>query len=257
MRWDDDDEPATDILRARFRAKYYGAKVITYRPFLEMVLEHSSTQRAKERAKASAPAQESFQESPQLMKSQELFSREQFKKEVLGVPTINLDATNVEDINDERIKEYARNGIKALVRSTTAFHGLGNPTSQRLIVTNIWGTAHAYVSHVIFGPYPPLHSVHSLLELTLDSQWGNLITLLAASIDPILHPLMDMDKQELRELYDKTMGFLKLVAHASSALYIDCRILEHVAKEVGLIPKQGPASSSFSSTSGDVPMTGH
>ncbi|KAG0645032.1 Quinic acid utilization activator [Hyphodiscus hymeniophilus] len=220
MHWDDDDAPATEILRARFRAKYYGAKVITYRPFLEKVLEHSSTQKAKQRI-----ARDSVQESPQLIKRQEGFSQT-YKKEVIDVPTINPDAASFDD-NDRRIKDYAINGISALIQSTKAFHGLGDPGKQRLIVTNVWGTAHA--------------------------QWGNLITLLAASIDPILGPLMP--KQELRDLYEKTMGFLKLVAQPSSALYIDIKILEHVAKEIDLIPKQ--ASSSFSSASGDVPMTGH
>ena len=243
---DDDDHLAPDILRARIRAKYYGAKVITYRPFLEKVLEHSSTQRAKQRA-----ARGSAQESPQLMKRQEEFIWDQYKKEVQGVPTINSDATSIDDVDDERIKDYAKKGIKALVRSTTAFHGLGDPAKQRLIVTNIWGTAHAYV----IKPLRSIPSLHSLYILTHRSQWGNLITLLAAYNDPILRPIMDMTKQELRELYEKTMGFLRLVAQPSSALYIDYKILEYVAKEVDLIPKQ--ASSSFSSTSGDVPTTGH
>ena len=140
MHWEDDDAPATEILRARFRAKYYGAKVITYRPFLEKVLEHSSTQKARQRA-----ARDSVQESPQLTKSQEEFSGETYKKEVIGVPTINPDATSFDD-NDRRIKDYAIKGIWALIQSTKAFHGLGDPAKQRLIVTNVWGTAHAYVS---------------------------------------------------------------------------------------------------------------
>jgi hypothetical protein len=94
-----------------------------------------------------------------------------------------------------------------------------------------------------------------LHELTHCRQWGNLLTLQAASVDPILGPLVD--KQVLADLYNKTMAFLRLVAQPSSALYIDLKILEHVAKEIGLVPKQGQAASSFSSASGDVPMSGH
>lgn len=82
-----------------------------------------------------------------------------------------------------------------------------------------------------------------------------MLTLQAASIDPFLGPFID--QHTLRDLYDKTMGFLKLVAQPSSALYIDRKILEHVAKEINLISKNTPAGSSFSSTSGDVPMIGH
>jgi hypothetical protein len=156
MHWGEDDEPANDILRARFRAKYYGAKVITYRPFLEAFLEHSSTQKAKQRA-----AQNSAQESPQLRKGQEEFFGDQYKKEVIGVPTINPDARSLEDIFDLRIKEYASKGLTALIKSTTAFHGLGDPTKQRLIVTNVWGTAHAYVSYPKF-PNICIHSIDTI-----------------------------------------------------------------------------------------------
>jgi hypothetical protein len=140
MHWNDGDPPATDVLRARFRAKYYGAKVITYRPFLEMVLNNSSAQRAKERA-----ARESVHESPQPKKYQEEFSGEQYKKGIGGVPEITSDAS-VDEIS-QRVRDYAHAGITALINSTTAFHGLGDPRKQRLIVTNVWGTAHAYVVH--------------------------------------------------------------------------------------------------------------
>jgi hypothetical protein len=43
MVWDiQNGEPASDILGARLRAKYYGAQVITYRPFVINILEMSS-----------------------------------------------------------------------------------------------------------------------------------------------------------------------------------------------------------------------
>jgi hypothetical protein len=80
-------------------------------------------------------------------------------------------------------------------------------------------------------------------------------------MDPILGPLID--KKELKDLYEKTIAFLKLHAQPSSALTIDWKILEHVAQKIKLIPpKQGQASgSSFSSITsggvGDVPMAGY
>lgn len=95
-----------------------------------------------------------------------------------------------------------------------------------------------------------------LHELTHCRQWGNILTLQAAFDNPILKPLID--KRELKDLYDKTMAFLKLAAQPSSALSIDYKILDHVAQEIELIPKRGTsASASFPSTaSGDVPMAG-
>ena len=39
LRWEDTEEPATDINDARLRAKYYGARYIIHRPFLHHVLQ--------------------------------------------------------------------------------------------------------------------------------------------------------------------------------------------------------------------------
>lgn len=36
-----DDPPAEDLLHARFRAKFWGANVITYRPYLENIMRQS------------------------------------------------------------------------------------------------------------------------------------------------------------------------------------------------------------------------
>jgi hypothetical protein len=75
-----------------------------------------------------------------------------------------------------------------------------------------------------------------------------------------------MDQRSLKEIYDKTIAFLKLSSHPSSALQTDWKILEYVGGEIGLCPKPpkvqpAQASSSFSSATSavdrDVPMTGH
>jgi hypothetical protein len=121
MVWDvNKGEMAKDILGARLRAKYYGAQVITYRHFVLKILEMSSTP---------SPATEQV--------SNEFISG-------VEAPRVNRNATKVQDI-DNKVLEYARNGLKALIHSTRAFHGLGDPGTERLIVTNVWGTAHAYV----------------------------------------------------------------------------------------------------------------
>jgi hypothetical protein len=94
MRWSENEPPPNDILAARLRAKFHGAEVITYRPFLKMVLNRPSA--------------------------------------------LSLDVPP-EEISP-KIMNYSRLCIRAMVDSTRAFHGMGE---GRLIVTNVWGTAHA------------------------------------------------------------------------------------------------------------------
>jgi hypothetical protein len=118
MLWDiENGELANDILGARLRAKYYGAQVITYRPFVINILEMSS-----------APSD----------------STEQFLRGVQA-PRVDRTATTKEDIPN-KVLQYAKYGLQALIHSTRAFYGVGRPEKDRLIVTNIWGTAHAYVA---------------------------------------------------------------------------------------------------------------
>jgi hypothetical protein len=117
LRWDTNKgEPANDILDARLRAKYYGAQVITYRPFVLKILEGSA------------------------MNAGEQISGV-YKPNIPGVPNFQ-SVTQLGDI-DPKVIVYAKNGLKALIHSTRAFHGLGDPSKDRLIVTNVWGTAHA------------------------------------------------------------------------------------------------------------------
>ncbi|KAH8685747.1 hypothetical protein BGZ60DRAFT_365116 [Tricladium varicosporioides] len=198
LSWTDADPLATDILGARLRAKYYGAQVITYRNFVLEILKNSAN----------------LNQLPGETISSEF-------KTGIDVPSINSKATRKEDI-DPKALEYAEKCIKALIKSTTAFYGLGDPGKDRLIVTNIWGTAHA--------------------------QWGNMLTLQAAFKDPILHELID--ERELRDLLETTIAFLKLHAHNSSALNIDLRILQHTGMVNNLLPPHlfpSNMSSSFSS----------
>jgi hypothetical protein len=117
FKFNENDPPATDILSARLRAKYYGALVITFRPFIRQIV-HFNLQRTT----LNSPVPISGD----------------FRREIT-VPVIGPEATTENDI-DPRIIEYARRGIDALIRSTQAFHGLGD---KRFIITNVFGTAHA------------------------------------------------------------------------------------------------------------------
>jgi hypothetical protein len=179
LKWDEEELPATDILGARLRAKFYGAQVITYRKFLLSILQ--------------------------------LSPNEKIKPDVV---------------------QYAIRCIKALIKSTMAFHGLGDPGSKRLLVTNIWGTAHACV--VFFR----LHSAMNVL--TGHRQWGNVLTLQAAYLNPILRNFVDA--QVLQDLLTKTLAFLSLHSQRSSALFTDYQILQHTGRETGMPVEIEPVS---------------
>jgi hypothetical protein len=129
MKWNEDDPPATDILGARLRAKYYGAKVITYRHFFLKILEHSYAKSESEKQKPGRGRWATEEYSEGFIPG-------------IEVPGIDANASHIQDI-DPKVRAYAKSCIEALKKSTTAFHGLGDPGTERLIVTNIWGTAHA------------------------------------------------------------------------------------------------------------------
>ncbi|ESZ96001.1 hypothetical protein SBOR_3621 [Sclerotinia borealis F-4128] len=121
--WHENDPPATDILTARMRAKYYGAQVITYRNFILKILDHSHA-----------------------VSSSNMVERDlDDLRNGVEVPSINKCAASGAEI-DQQALNYAKKGIQALVNSTRAFHGLGE---GRLLVTNPWGTAHAQWGNVL------------------------------------------------------------------------------------------------------------
>ncbi|PNP54017.1 hypothetical protein FNYG_15648 [Fusarium nygamai] len=190
----EDDPPADDILAARLRAKYWGAQVITYRPFIRQILQFSHSIKNH----VSSPNFPSVSS--------------EFRQDVTA-PVIHPKARTHGDI-DPIVVELAKKGIKALIESTRAFHGLGD---KRPIITNVFGTAHA--------------------------QWGNLLILSAAFCDPILHTYID--EELLRTLFHKTIQFLRQSATATSALRTDMHILEGLQRD--LFRYDPRTNSSFSS----------
>jgi hypothetical protein len=133
LQWRHEDPPATDILGARLRAKYYGAKVITFRYFLLQTLEFSHTSPNPKSDHPEIVTQSSSQQGT----PEEYI--EPFKEVVDGIPQIE---GGIDEL-DPQFRRYAVECIDALIKSTTAFYGLGHPREKRLIVTNVWGTAHA------------------------------------------------------------------------------------------------------------------
>lgn len=113
-----EDPPAKDILSARLRAKYWGAQVITYRHFVREILDFNFKKNRSSEPRG--PVLGGFRSG-------------------INVPMISPNAKTMNDISLEFI-ECARKGVKALIESTRAFHGL---EEKRFIVTNVFGTSHA------------------------------------------------------------------------------------------------------------------
>ncbi|KAI1104510.1 hypothetical protein F4804DRAFT_188787 [Jackrogersella minutella] len=192
-QWDDEDPPADNILGARLRAKYWGSQVILYRPFLRAILEREPWQYSNQADSPDTQAPLDLEDPP---------------------PNV-----------DVRILKYAGLAINALVESTRAFHGI--PSSQRIIITNVFGTAHA--------------------------QWGNLLTLTACFKDRYLRRYIDADT--LNNLFSRTISFFQSIVTPSSALRADMNILIGLAKDLGFRDEYDVTSSSFSSiASGGGPL---
>jgi hypothetical protein len=119
--FDRNGPPAKDILAARIRAKFWGANVITYRPSIKAVLEmgHKRSNTSSEDPERAIPSEDGG-----------------------GWATGRSDARNPSVI-DQVVFENAKKGIDAVIKSTMAFHSLED---RRFIITNVFGTAHAYVS---------------------------------------------------------------------------------------------------------------
>lgn len=120
-----DDEPSKDILAARIRAKFWGAAVITYRPFVKDILDFSYGR--KHMLTAGPP---NGVDPPPIGN---------YRHDVAGVPSVPVDAKTPGEIPLEVI-EYAKKGIRAIIESTRAFHNLDD---KRFVITNVFGTAHA------------------------------------------------------------------------------------------------------------------
>ena len=117
LEWDDSDPPAKDILNARLRAKYWGARYVVNRPFLDYALHimpHTSDGK-----KVRDVARDGHNE-PRDEAEIHLFEA-------------------IAGMSEQEIWTACRQCVGAAMQSTIAFDHVPN----RLIVTNIHGTAHA------------------------------------------------------------------------------------------------------------------
>ena len=172
LRWNDDDPPPSEILPARLRAKYWGARYVINRPFLDYAL-HIMPHVKDDTHTVEAAA-----------------------KDAHGNPRDRADIhlfKAIQQMGDSEIWQAAKRCIDAAMHSTVAFDGM----PDRLIVTNIHGTAHA--------------------------QFGNMLVLSATMHTHYLKTLVDHGK--FKKLLLRTIKFLRRLAPISPTCQADCLIL--------------------------------
>ena len=130
--WDDDEHQSENINVARMRAKYYGAKYIIHRPVLYHALQHACPTPPTPNSK--------YSDSPE--------AREHFASPVPHAHPPSTQSRRRSEIGppgsspvkvDSKIIAASKLCVEAAIRSTTVF----DKVPKRLIVTNIFGTAHA------------------------------------------------------------------------------------------------------------------
>ncbi|KAF2158413.1 hypothetical protein M409DRAFT_31077 [Zasmidium cellare ATCC 36951] len=172
LRWNDNDPLSSDILAARLRAKYYGARYIVNRPFLDYALHIMPGLKSGHPMEAVA-------------------------RDGYGNPRDKADIhlfRAIEQLGDSTVREAARRCVDAAMHSTIAFDGV----RERLILTNIHGTAHA--------------------------QFGNMLALCATFTTDHMKQIVQTD--EFRERLPRTISFLGKLAPISPTCAADCSILE-------------------------------
>lgn len=120
LQWKDDDPPPQDILNARLRAKYWGARYVINRPFLDYCL-HIMPHTRDMTVEAAAT---------------DGYGHPRDKADIHLFSAIKL-------ARQDQIFEASERCIYAAMKSTVAFDGILFDAGARLVVTNIHGTAHA------------------------------------------------------------------------------------------------------------------
>lgn len=169
LKWKDSDPPSKDINVARMRAKYYGARYIIHRPLLYYALHYASQPNVNADAHASAgvssvdnpaapaastvvPGPESQPVAPSMTHSQGATGMAHLSSD--AAPSRNAlppDSTPGQSQRTYRelpmkLRRACKVCIESAIKSTEAFDGI----EGRPILTNIFGTAHAYAKSVFY-----------------------------------------------------------------------------------------------------------
>lgn len=125
--WDDNNHESPNINIARMRGKYYGAKYIIWRPALQHALIQAAQSKKEPTSESPSGNGDNFEFTSPAMENAH-FSSHPPNRSSKDLPPIN-----------KLLLEGSKVCIEAAIRSTTVFDGV----PRRLVVTNIFGTAHA------------------------------------------------------------------------------------------------------------------
>lgn len=148
MKWTDNEPPAKDIIIARLRAKYYGARYIIHRPLLYYALhdmcppQESSAATESPQYPSSQPTSKPSQVSPTMSQNQQSTGMSRWPSDT-GISGRSSDVINWPTTTFEMLPKHVQRAcricIESAIQSTEAFDCI----EGRPIVTNIFGTAHA------------------------------------------------------------------------------------------------------------------
>lgn len=151
MKWKDSDPPPKEINVARMRAKYYGARYIIHRPLLYHALHYAANPDAPpppvDSPTASAlSGSKSQQVSPSMTHSQRASNMVRLSSDLgtMGRNSLSSRPGRAMTYRDlpTKLRRACKVCVDSAILSTEAFDGIDG----RPVVTNIFGTAHAYVT---------------------------------------------------------------------------------------------------------------
>ncbi|CAI7640529.1 unnamed protein product [Penicillium glandicola] len=206
MQWEETDPPANEINAARMRAKYYGARYIIHRPLLYHALHYGHTgARIGPVGQSLVDSPTSTQLSPSMLHSASRApNMARMSSDMGSMPAaVSTDwqppKVRLHEL-PKKLKTACDICISSAIKSTEAFDGVGG---HRLVVTNIFGTAHA--------------------------QFGNMLVLSATYMSS-LKELVEED--QLDRLLSRTIGFLVQSENISPTLRADARILTEIYHKI-------------------------
>ncbi|KAJ5964697.1 uncharacterized protein N7479_004573 [Penicillium vulpinum] len=206
MQWEENDPPANEINAARMRAKYYGARYIIHRPLLYHALHYGHTgARVGPVGQSLVDSPTSQQLSPSMLHSAARApAMARMSSDMGSMPAaVSTDwqppKVRLHEL-PKKLKAACDICIKSAIKSTEAFDGVGG---HRLVVTNIFGTAHA--------------------------QFGNMLVLSATYMSSLKELV---EKDQLERLLTRTIGFLVQSANISPTLRADARILTEIHNKI-------------------------
>ncbi|KAJ6027401.1 hypothetical protein N7460_012218 [Penicillium canescens] len=200
MKWEDSDEPANEINAARMRAKYYGAQYIIHRPLLHYALHYGHTGASV--GLGDHASMESSNSSQKVFPSM-MHQRNNRASDMTPISS-DRGSTIAAPVQLRELPKKLRIACKicidSAILSLKAFDGVGG---HRLVVTNIFGTAHA--------------------------QFGNMLVLSATYMSSLRELV---DGELLERLLRRTIGFLVQCENISPTLRADARILSEVYQNI-------------------------